>query len=810
MELADYQKRISDQIYDMLLENEENRCINLYGDVGCGKTTIAVEVMERLKEGWSVYYLSGISPELSPYLTWHIGTKLASKKLSFDKNISFGVPFLPAGISFNMNISEFNPIILTPCEDTIVNWISKHAGDGSGILFVADNFELWDIPSKQLLQKIMTSRLQLLKDFHLVVMVLTSEQIKFDCDAFFDTICIPEIPDEDMLFILRQQEHSGQINLEKIRLCAGNDLSLALIAADYYEENDLSCTDFNKLFDKRFKSLSDKDQKSCEILKSLSVLDSCFTKHEAAFFLDDSRENDIITEYQAEDCLAVAEGKRFIAGDENYYFTDERIKSYFREQISEKARIYHRKFAYYLKKNHPEDYFSRGKHLKCSIKKSDTSVIFESWQLFFLAYMRRSAQLGYNNDVYNILSIIRDLLDLLPLEFSENQKNVLERLQSGYKAFLECEYEKAIYEFQSITCSRLIPACHAEVKRLILLCYVQLADNHEMIRLFADELYDIVNDDNFAEDEEYCRAALVLMDIYIDRCNNVEKERLIHKNFIQIVQRHQRRSAFNELEACYNRKSALYYSALVAYRQTAQSIQYYRAHMNHTELYMSLCNHSGNAIISADYNEAEKSLQECNSMLQKQILYPSRYKVENNTILLKYLKKEKAEAGNEKSIIEAAKEAAESFAEIMNHQQAECSMVILFNYLGLSALADLGSWEEDLRLANQQLTVQNAYYMYFLQDLNFAYGLLKRDLDEAQKAFTQLTKIKVPLFRNYPKIFLRRRQEQERLLNSPGTEIGSAYKYHELITNACMHVQDPSCHFWGRGFLLSDLQFLSL
>ena len=68
---------------------------------------------------------------------------------------------------------------------------------------------------------------------------------------------------------------------------------------------------------------------------------------------------------------------------------------------------------------------------------------------------------------------------------------------------------------------------------------------------------------------------------------------------------------FDEFEACYNRKAALYYAAIVACRQTEQSIQFYRKHCNRNGTYMALCNHSGNAIVSGQYPTAKMAVEEC-------------------------------------------------------------------------------------------------------------------------------------------------------------------------------------------------------
>jgi len=96
-----------------------------------------------------------------------------------------------------------------------------------------------------------------------------------------------------------------------------------------------------------------------------------------------------------------------------------------------------------------------------------------------------------------------------------------------------------------------------------------------------------------------------------------------------------------------------------------------------------------------------------------------------------------------------------------------------------------------------------------LHDLNFADFLLQGNIKAAQKELEILKSLDVPLLRNYQQIFLKRRAEQELLLNNPKYLNNDPMKYHEIIMKACSHIQDSSCKFFGRGFLLSDLQFLS-
>ena len=60
MNLVDYQRILTEQIYDLLVEKDEGININLIGNSGSGKTTIGLGITEYLQEDWKVFYLCGI------------------------------------------------------------------------------------------------------------------------------------------------------------------------------------------------------------------------------------------------------------------------------------------------------------------------------------------------------------------------------------------------------------------------------------------------------------------------------------------------------------------------------------------------------------------------------------------------------------------------------------------------------------------------------------------------------------------------------------------------------------------------------
>lgn len=278
-----------------------------------------------------------------------------------------------------------------------------------------------------------------------------------------------------------------------------------------------------------------------------------------------------------------------------------------------------------------------------------------------------------------------------------------------------------------------------------------------------------------------------------------------------MTQKHMECLEFMELEACFNRKASLHYAAPIALQQTAQSISFYQEHYNFTGLYMSLCNHAGNAILCGEYEQANMALDQCDALTrQKQDHYwPSCYKLENNRILLDYLAQEAVDGGNSENLRIAAKCAAGKLATIVNRQEDEISRVTLFNCIGLSILGGVEGWAEKLQLANQLIPSLDEYYRYYLHDLNFAVALLRGDTGTAKEELERLKLLDVPLLRMYEQIFFQRRRIQESLLCDWSGAPLSATDYHQILEAGCRHIQDPSCRFWGRGFLLSDLQFLS-
>ena len=811
MNLVDYQRILTEQIYDLLVEKDEGININLIGNSGSGKTTIGLGITEYLQEDWKVFYLCGINPEMSPYLTWHIGTKIFSKKkLNLDLSVSFGISNLASPIvEVAMPKLETQNLILNPSEESIIASIKKQAGGCSRILFIIDDYDLWDIPSKQLVEKIMLQQLHLLEEYKVSWMFLSEKKkVNIAADLCWYYIEINNISNSDILSILHQNGFSSSINITEIKSYARDNLRLVLLAANYYQN---AIGTFNELLEMRINTFSEGEKRAIHILEPLSIVDTFFTQEEAAFFLNPTTLDDYESKYQANEYLSIAEEYNLIDGEQVFCFSSLEIKNYFKHKLAKSEKKLHYQFSRFLQMKNPEDYYSRGKHIQWSIIDTHNGENNKAWQMLFLAYIRWNFNYGFDEDPYNVISEIRNLIDLNSTIQSETQSDILNKLLQGWNSFKKYDYKDSLFHLQSISETLLYPPLRAECLRVILLCFLQLADNLISIKNAADHLYELIEKEDFEEDEQYCRAALVMLEVYSDRCVDVNKARNLRGKLIDVINKHQYSSEFLALNASFNRKAALYYQAEIANNLTERSVYFYREHNDVKNLYMSLCNNAANAIICSKYDIARKNLNECLNMMTKYTpsYFPSTYKIVNNIVLMQYLQSEHDSDGSYKEMTTFAQNALTTYQALLSKPAKEVSYVIYLNWLGLSMLCDENMWEDELVRAEEYFSDTDLFYEYYYRDLKFAGYLLRQNIDAAKTELEILNKINVPLLQPYNVIFQKRRQIQANLLENPLAVNGSPIKYHKIIKEGCCHIQDISSNFYGRGFLLSDLQFLS-
>lgn len=811
MNLVDYQRTLTEQIYDLLVGYDEGTNINLFGGAGSGKTTIGLGITEYLQEDWKIFYLCGIDSEMSPYLTWHIGTKIFSqKKLKLNVSVSFGISNLVSPIvEVAIPKIETQNLILNPCEESIIASIKKQAGGCSKILFIIDDFYLWDTSSKLLVEKIMIQKLHLLEEYQVSWLFLSEkEKVNIPTDSHWHNIAISNISDSDILSVLRHNGFADFIDITEIKSYAKDNLRLVILAANYYQN---SIGTFNDLLERRIDTFSEGEKRAIRLLEPLSIVDTFFSQEEAAFFLNPAIWDDYEAKYQANEYLSVAEEYNLINGEHVFCFSNLETKNFFKQKLAKGEKKLHYQFSRFLQMKHPEDYYSRAKHIQFSIIDINNGENNKAWQMLFLAYIRWDLNYGLDESSYNVMPEIRKLIDLNPLVQKETQLDILNKLIQGWNSFKKYNYKDALLHLQSISESLLYPTLRAECLRIILLCFLQLADNLVSIKNAADYLYQLIEKENFEEDEQYCRAALVMLEVYSDRCVDVNKASNLRGKLIDVINKHQYSSEFMAFNASFNRKAALYYPAEIANNLTERSVYFYREHNDIKNLYMSLCNNAANAIICRKYDIARENLNECINMIKKYTpaYFPSTYKVINNLVLMQYLQSEYDSDGSREELIPCAQNALITYKTLLSKPAKEVSYVIYLNWLGLSMLCNENAWEYELEKAEEYFSDTDLFYQYYFRDLKLAGYLLRQNINAAKTELEMLNKIKVPLLQPYNIIFQKRRQIQASLLENPSSVKDSPFEYHKIIKEGCCHIQDISSEFYGRGFLLSDLQFLS-
>ncbi|MCR5012731.1 MAG: hypothetical protein K6A72_10330, partial [Lachnospiraceae bacterium] len=147
------------------------------------------------------------------------------------------------------------------------------------------------------------------------------------------------------------------------------------------------------------------------------------------------------------------------------------------------------------------------------------------------------------------------------------------------------------------------------------------------------------------------------------------------------------------------------------------------------------------------------------------------------------------------------------FEKLLFKQGEEVSHIIELNCISLKFMSGIIDINPVLDLLDD--VDEDTYYIYFLHDILLAYAIISKNREQAQAELHILKGLDVPLLKEERYILNVRNKIQKNILNDLENTRLTPYRYHRLISDECVHIQDPSCYFWGRGFLLSDLQYLS-
>jgi energy-coupling factor transporter ATP-binding protein EcfA2 len=819
MQMVGYQIKCYEKLYDSLV-NMDKQLILFTGQKGCGKSTIIEELANALKETWKVYLLMGSGKTSPPYYTWYAAQKSVKQVKNRITDISFGVNFqpvgLPVGIEMSIGLTSAETVF-NGNEQAILKDIKRTTIEDD-ILFLADDYNAWDQASKELLEKILICKTNIFGSEKHIHIILIDSQFDISSDMFskftneyIEVCAMDKIRLEDIVQIVNQQPEIKALqicDLDNIIHFTGYDLRLINLAVQYQQNN----VDFfevhslKDLLEKRISHISKNHEAVCHALEYVSIIDSLFSEKEAAYLLDKEP-------LHAERILDKAVDLYLIRKRHAYDFPNLEIQKYFEEKLDIEKKYLHHRFAQYLQLHHPEDYLSRAYHLYLSEEANNDQNIVNAAYLTAIGIVRRKEITGGIPEL-TVEKQLSKIICKLPTMIKDLVKSNITTYFEGNTVLNKCNYSEAIIQFAGLNIMYAPKAFAVEVMRLHLLSHIQLADDMYEIKRVANEIYDQIIDVEFCEDEIWCRIALLLLEVYGDRHIQLDKFLQLKSGFESRIRKHMNKTVFRSLYAKYACKSALFYNSLIAVKLTDESCEFFRTYSSTLNLYFSLCNNAANRIVCGEYVEAEKRLRECKEIISDNldISFPSTYKIENNLIINNFLQSEgellNYSSRNKETIIPAAATAVIKLEQLRDQQGYEVSHVINFNLLSMYMICDMKKQAADLlQKFEEEYKNLDVFYKYYYHNIYCANNILMEAYNDALHHLEILENLHVVLLSSFSKVLNKRNQILHQLIYEKYN--GDSYCFNYEFIRRGIHIQDSSASFWGRGFLLSDLQFLS-
>ena len=818
--MVGYQIECYEKLYDCLV-NMDKQFIVFTGQKGCGKSTIIEELANVLKETWKVYLLTGVGKTSPPYYTWYAAQKSINHEKKRLTNISFGVSFQPVGLPIGIEMSiglSSGETIFNSNEQAILKDIKRTTTEDN-ILFLADDYNSWDQASKELLEKIAICKNNILGNNKNIHIILIDSKIDISSDIFikfaseYVEVCASEkMTLEDIVQIVNQQPEIKALHvhdLDTIIHFTGYDLRLINLAIQYQQNNVdfFNIHSLKDLLEKRIFYISKNHEAVCQTLEYVSIIDSFFSEKEAAYLLDKEP-------LHAERMLDKAVNLYLIRKRHTYDFPNPEIQKYFEDKLDIEKKYLHYKFANYLQLHYPEDYLTRAYHLYLSEEANNDQNIVDAAYLTAIGLIRRREITGGIQELI-VEEQLNNIICKLPIMLKQFVSSNITTYLEGSLLLNKCNYYEAIIKFSGLNILYAPKTFAVEVMYLHLLSCIQIADDINEIKRLADDIYNQITDAEFCEDEIWCRAALLLLEVYGDRNVQLDKYLQLKGGFESRIRKNMKKTVFQSLNAKYACKSALFFNSLMAVKLTEESCEYFRTYSSTLNLYFSLCNNSANRIICGDYIEAEIRLRECKEMISSNldIIFPSTYKIENNIIINNFLQSEgelfNYSSRDKETILSAAASAVIKLEQLRGQQGYEVSHIINFNLLSMYMLCDMKKQAANLlQIFEEEYKQLDAFYKYYYHNSCCANSILIKEYNDALYHLEILENIHVILLSSFSKVLNKRNQILHQLINEKYN--GDNYYFNYEFVKRGIHIQDPSSSFFGRGFLLSDLQFLSL
>lgn len=811
------QKRIYSEIEKIISVNSNDNFIYFEGPTGSGKTKIILSFISNVLnkfENWSFYYIEGKDPLVESYATITLSNsnnlKLDNYQLS---NINFNLGFNIHGIMNLGFTSSFkkNSIFDDKTNSVLVE-LNKNVNDN--IVIIADSFQLWDSASQELLNTIINYP-SILKNKRVIVLVVTDE----DDSITEKCIYINRFKNKshNMKIAMTSKDELKEISnvlgytidlsdeLKDIimSLTGGNISFIKMFLEEYTDSKSdnsiLNCNniDIINLLDNRMDQFGERKDDYIEVLEVSSIPRGSFSSNEIQYLYS----KNVV---DVENVLDESQKASILKGDLEFMFSNYLVRNLFYKKLNGKSKIFHKKYAEYLKEYKPENYISRAYHLKLSNSNDKIEII----TLLSIAYFRSLENTNNFSESNSIQMQIEKLVNesAKDSDIMELYNNFI-NLKSAYESYYQEKYAEANEKLLKIPV--IGPFLFtAEVARFHLIVKSLLDMDTENIKEAAEDLKDKMNDLYKDERDEWCRCALVLFSTYANKLNDCNSSKEIYKELAKLLNKSYKNSNLQYLKYIIYRKACIFKDPVNAVNDTSLSIKYFYENMDMYQYYMSCCNHAGNLINLSKHDEAINSLYACLKSIRKYkfIKFPTQQKIYNNIYLSYFLRNYYCDNFSKEYIIKIKNK----FEKLINNQYNESNAIVHINLINICAIlgeynecfAKLDTLENDILDNND-----DEFYKYYLYNIKFALNVLTQNWDEAAKNLNDLNKSFPNYFTKIKRKIKYRNQSLQHLLDK---KVILSPKELDKWVYENSQKDDCSCNFFCRLFLFSDLQFTSL
>lgn len=815
-----------------LLTDIKSTYIILEGISGTGKTYIA----EQVENNWLNYDVENDIIELkgdiinSERALFPFTNGLSTTKNKLDKNklitksiseFAKGIPIAGDFVSYFINtVANFkdqqtkHAIQYLNSEEQNIIYEFSRIYRSKNLLIIADNLHWWDEPSLRLLDLIVSGKVEHLfpvfKSIKIIGIITTDQDVVsrtfldnlLNKNNFLNYKIIP-ISQSNYSKALEHFGFSGTFSenalnilysltrghLELIKKIA-NYLTSNFETSNFSIEHFLNNLDQNKenlieeLLTINLKSLGKMKKQIIELLEYASVIGLSFDYKELACI---SKEHEEVLKN------IINKAKQLSLLVDNSFrnsFSHELIRDFFFERLKERKTSYYKVFAKCLEVIRPSDYYSRAKYL------FEAKEIEEAAVIYIIGYLRDLRE-GINTPKV-VINRIEDLIE------HWNLKSFWINIKNAYSSYYTSEFDKAkeyLIKIEDIYDKKLL----AEKYYLLALVQTKTLNYSDLV----DAKNHLMGWDDLknTENEIWCRIMLSLLIVYIHLYDNEYAKKIEREIVLALVDKVKYDSSAQVQINILRRKASSLYINEIACERTSKSIEFFSLSdtsnilIRPIQYYMAVTNHSGNLLVSGDFEKSFIFAKEAIDTLNTygNLLFPRPLIPSNNYIISGILSK-----------TFSLSDALYMFNSIFDINDMTTGQILLRNNLGvLYALnGDIKNaqivFENIITFLNNNSRVDG--YYHFFPGVNLAtIKFLKGEKNTAKEMVKDLNN-KIPDIPD--KLFLRKRCELLTEIMS-NEKVNSIETWNETFEKKNVFELGKAWKFYGSSFLFSDIQFWS-